>query len=72
MRTQWEKALSKIEQEGPQLRQQAQGSGQRVQQRAQERKEQVADLREESRESSTPGYASTQTGRITGPNGNRS
>ena len=46
MRSQWEKALSKIEQEGPQMRQQAQGSGQRIQQRAQERKEQVADLRE--------------------------
>ena len=71
MRSQWEKALSKIEQEGPQMRQQAQGSGQRIQQRAQERKEQVADLRDEER-STTPGYASTQTGRTTGGNGNRS
>jgi hypothetical protein len=73
MRTQWEKALSKIEQEGPQMREQAQGSGQRVQQRAAERKQQVADLREDSQPSSTPGYASsTQTGRTTGGNGNRS
>jgi hypothetical protein len=71
MRTQWEKALSKIEQEGPQMRQQAQGSGQRIQQRAEERKEQMADLRDEER-SGTPGYASTQTGRTTGGNGNRS
>jgi hypothetical protein len=72
MRSQWEKALSKIEQEGPQMRQQAQGSGQRIQQRAQERKEQVADVREGSTPSATPGYASTQTGRTTGGNGNRS
>jgi hypothetical protein len=46
MRGQWEKALNKIEQEAPQMRQQAQGSGQRVQERVQERKEQMADLRE--------------------------
>jgi hypothetical protein len=65
MRTQWEKALSKIEQEGPQMRQQAQGSGQRIQQRVEERKQQVADLRdgEEAQRSSTPGYAATRTGR---------
>ena len=72
MRTQWEKALSKIEQEGPQMRQQVQGSRQRIEQRFEERKEQVADLREESQRSSTPGYASTQTGRTTGGNGDRS
>ena len=72
MRSQWEKALSKIEQEGPQMRQQAQGSGQRIQQRAQERKDQIADVREGSTPSATPGYASTQTGRTTGGNGNRS
>jgi len=71
MRTQWEKALTKIEQEGPQMRQQAQGSGQRIQQRAEERKQQVADVREEQ-PSNTPGYASTQTGRTTDGNGNRS
>jgi hypothetical protein len=55
MRTQWEKALSKIEQEGPQVRQQAQGSGQRVEQRFEERKAQVADVRDEAQRSSTPG-----------------
>jgi hypothetical protein len=70
MRGQWEKALSKIEQEGPQMRHQAQGSGERIKQRAEQRKEQVADLREGSDRSSTPGYASTQTGRTTGGNGN--
>ncbi len=72
MRTQWEKALSKIEQEGPQMRDQAQGSGQRIQQRAEERKQQVADLREGPQQSSSAGYASTQTGRTTDGNGNRS
>jgi len=73
MRSQWEKALSKIEQESPQMRRQAQGSGQRIQQRAEERKEQVADVRDEGqRSSNTPGYASTQAGRTTGGNGNRS
>jgi hypothetical protein len=65
MRTQWEKALSKIEQEGPQMRREAQGSGQRIGQRSEERKEQVADVRDEEQGSSTPGYASTRTARGT-------
>jgi hypothetical protein len=41
MRTQWEKALNKLEQEAPQIRQQTQGAGDRVQQRYEERKEQA-------------------------------
>jgi hypothetical protein len=63
MRSQWEKALAKVEQEGPQMRREAQGSRQRVEQRFEERKEQVADVRdggEEGRQT-TPGYASTVT-----------
>jgi hypothetical protein len=72
MRGQWEKALSKIEQEGPQVRQQAQGARQRVEQRFEERKEQVADLREDSTRSSTPGYASTQTSHTNGGTGDHS
>ncbi len=71
MRTQWEKALAKIEQEGPQVRQQAQGSGQRIEQRIEERKAQVADVRDEPQRSATPGYASTQTARGSEGNGNR-
>ena len=63
MRTQWEKAMTKIEQEGPQMRQQAQGSGQRIEQRFDERKAQVADVRDEAQQSSTPGYASTRPAR---------
>jgi hypothetical protein len=69
MRTQWEKALAKIEQEGPQMREQARGSGQRIQQRAEERKEQVADLRDEPQRSTTPGYASTRISGTTEGNG---
>ena len=71
MRTQWEKALSKIEQEGPQMRREAQGSGQRIGQRSEERKEQVADVRDEEQGSSTPGYASTRTARGTDENSDR-
>lgn len=41
MRSQWEKALNKLEQDAPQMRQQTQGAGERVQQRYDERKEQV-------------------------------
>jgi hypothetical protein len=62
MRAQWEKALAKIEEEGPQVRQEAQGAGQRVEQRAEQRKEQVADLRDEPQRSETPGYAGSRTG----------
>jgi hypothetical protein len=72
MRTQWEKALAKIEQEGPNMRQQAQGARQRVEQRYEQRKEQVTDVRDggEGR-SATPGYASTATARKTEGNGNQ-
>jgi hypothetical protein len=70
MRTQWEKALSKIEQEGPQVRQQAQGSGQRIEQRVEQRKAQVADVRDEAQESSTPGHASSGVVRGSDGNGN--
>jgi hypothetical protein len=70
MRGQWEKALAKIEQEGPQMRQQAQGSRQRVEQRYEQRKEQVADVRDgDETRSATPGYASTTVGRKTDGNG---
>jgi hypothetical protein len=72
MRTQWEKALAKIEQEGPQMREQARGSGQRIEQRAEERKEQVADVRDEGpQRSTTPGYASTRTGQGTDESADR-
>jgi hypothetical protein len=71
MRTQWEKALSKIEQEGPQMRREAEGSGQRIGQRFEERKEQVADVRDEPQRSTTPGYASTRTAHGTDGNGDR-
>jgi len=71
MRTQWEKALAKIEQEGPQMRQQAQGASRRIEQRAEQRKEQVADLRDGEGRSSTQGYASTATSRRTEGNGNQ-
>ena len=71
MRTQWEKALAKIEQEGPQVRQEAQGARQRVEQRYEQRKEQVADVRDGGEApSATPGYASTATSRRTEGNGN--
>jgi hypothetical protein len=74
MRGQWERALAKIEQEGPQMRQEAQGSGARIQQRAEQRKQQVADVRDGggSERPVTPGYASTRPGRPTDGDGNRS
>lgn len=46
MRAQWERALDKVADEAPQMRQQAQGAPQRVQERAEQRKEQVQDLRD--------------------------
>ena len=58
MRTQWEKALNKLEEEGPRLRQESQGAGARVEQRYEERRGQVADLREgEGTAAGTPGTA---------------
>lgn len=58
MRTQWEKALNKLEEDGPRLRQESQGAGARMQQRYEERRGQVADLREgEDTAAGTPGTA---------------
>lgn len=55
MRHQWEKALARVEEEAPRVRQEGQGSKDRIQQQAETRREQVADLREPERESrSTP------------------
>jgi hypothetical protein len=70
MRTQWEKALQKIEQEGPKVRQEAQGAGQRVEERFEQRKEQMSDVRDESK-SPGPGYASTRTGNGSDGHGNQ-
>lgn len=42
MRAQWEKAVHKLEQEAPDVRDQAQGAGPRVQARYEQRKEQVS------------------------------
>src|SRR5207237_7804233 len=64
MRTQWEKALAKIEQEGPQMRQEAQGAGRRVEQRFEQRKEEMADVRDEARSSAGPSYASGRPGNV--------
>ena len=49
MRQQWEKALAKVSEEAPNIRQESEGSKQRIQQRAAERKDQLADLRDEQR-----------------------
>ena len=46
MRQQWETALAKVSEEAPRMRQQADGSKERIQARAEQRKEQFADLRE--------------------------
>ena len=43
MRQQWEKALNRVEQEAPQLREQAEGAQDRVAARAQERKQQASE-----------------------------
>ena len=50
MRQQWEKALNKVQAEAPQMRQAAQGGGDRVRQRAQEARQEAT-----SSESTTPG-----------------
>ena len=71
MRTQWEKALQRLEQEGPQMRQQAQGAGQRVEQRFEQRKEQMADVRDEAQSPAGPSYASSRPGNGADGHGNR-
>jgi hypothetical protein len=55
MRQQWEKALAKVSDEAPAIRQESEGSKQRIQQRAEERKQQVADLRQPQPSSSGRG-----------------
>jgi hypothetical protein len=73
MRTQWEKALHKLEEEGPEMRRQAQGTGQRVEQRAEQRKEQMADLRDRDEAPSPAGgsYASSRPSTTGDAHGNR-
>ncbi|MEW6476038.1 MAG: hypothetical protein AB1679_27590 [Actinomycetota bacterium] len=56
MRTQWEKALNKVEQEAPQMRRQTQGAKERVEQRYEER-------REQARAMSSPGGGDGHNGR---------
>lgn len=71
MRVQWEKALTKLEDEAPQMRQQAQGAGQRVEQRVEQRKEEVRDLRDRPTTSpSEPSYSSSRSGNQGGGPGN--
>lgn len=49
MRQQWEKALAKVEQETPRMRQESAGARERIEQRAEGRRQQVTDLRDDQR-----------------------
>jgi hypothetical protein len=60
MRAQWEKALNKLEQEAPQVRQQVQAAGPRVEQRFEQRTEEGADLRDDPASQMRPRVASTR------------
>jgi len=62
MRTQWEKTLNKLEQEGPRIRQQAEGAEARVQRRDEERRGQMADLRDGNEGTATAQPSSVRVG----------
>ncbi len=60
MRTQWEKALKKVEDEAPRIKEQRQGAKERIQQRVQERTEQAKSAAGGTSQSSSTGATRAQ------------